>query len=178
MKLTDWTLDFFHKNPAYFWLEGRRNEWALPLQVQIAQLMSGRAFVMSCDGERDWFVRYFLQRINRRNAARPMLPFFALDALAPGANETTTRDEFCLIEDLLWLAFPQGFTHFYVGRAGGRLSQLIRGKENSYLWLFDEQDANSFLLSSKDSLLDAKLLQLFDLLSKSIDEVLWGRVEV
>lgn len=178
MKLMEWTLDFIHKNNNFGWVEGRRVEWVLPLQERIAMLLEGKAFVLSSDKEREWFVKYFLHNINDKANLRPLLPFFSLKSLFDGFEELQTPEEFSLLEDMLKIAFPQGFIYFFIGKAGAKNAQFVRGKENGYLWLFDQQDANSFLLSSRDELLDAKLLQLFELFNRSISGVLHGKITI
>lgn len=46
------------------------------------------------------------------------------------------------------------------------------------MWLLDEQMQNSFYLSSADELLDVKLIQLYKLMEKTIDALLYAQVSI
>ena len=91
-----------------------------------------------------------------------------------------TSDEFDIIVDklldMLSLAFPNGYVFFYIGKSAEKSSQIAKGKDDSYMWLFDEQAQNSFYLSSSDEMLDIKLLSLYKLFDKSVDVALFAKV--
>ena len=54
--------------------------------------------------------------------------------------------------------------------------QIAKRKDDSFMWIMDEHLQNSFYLLSDDDSLDIKLIQLFRLLDKSIDAVLFAEV--
>lgn len=175
-KLIEWSLEAIRAEGAEFsWMEVRRVEWASLLASRLKFLLDGAAFLLICDDERAWFENYFLHNINRKNNARPVFPFFSLKALYPQINEMNSAEERLLLEDMLNIVFPNGFIYFYVGKPNSKFAQCARSKEDSYMWLFDEQAQNSFFLNSNDKLLDSKLISLFKLFDKSIDAVLFGK---
>ena len=54
--------------------------------------------------------------------------------------------------------------------------QIAKRKDDSFMWVLDEHLQNSFYLQTSDDNLDIKLIQLFKLLDKSIDAVLFAEV--
>ena len=105
-----------------------------------------------------------------------MLPFFSLKALYPSFEAISSKEEAALLLDMLSLAFPNGYVFFYIGKSAEKSSQIAKGKDDSYMWLFDEQAQNSFYLSSSDEMLDIKLLSLYKLFDKSVDVALFAKV--
>ena len=79
---------------------------------------------------------------------------------------------------MLETAFPSGFVYFYIGSNKDIRFQIARSRDDSLLWLLDEQLQNSFLLSSKDSELDEKLITLYKLFDKSLEAILFSRVSL
>lgn len=63
-----------------------------------------------------------------------------------------------------------------MGKGNDIRMQIAKRKDDSFMWVFDEHLQNSFYLSSYDDLLDIKLIQLFRLLDKSIDALLFAEV--
>ena len=72
--------------------------------------------------------------------------------------------------------FPSGYTFFYVGKNSDIKMQIAKRKDDSFMWVLDEHLQNSFYLQTSDDNLDIKLIQLFKLLDKSIDAVLFAEV--
>ncbi|AII14994.1 DnaA-binding chromosome replication initiation factor [Campylobacter iguaniorum] len=178
-ELIKWTLDAIRDEGSLMsWMEERRVEWVPLLTSRIKYLLDGVTFIVICDEEREWFESYFLRNINRKDNARPILPFVSLKSLYPSLGEINSKEEISLLEDMLSIAFPNGFVYFYVGKSSSKISAIAKGKDDSYMWLFDEQAQNSFYLSSNDDMLDIKLLSLFRLFNKSIDAVLFGKVKI
>ncbi|MBK1993598.1 hypothetical protein FSE90_04950, partial [Campylobacter novaezeelandiae] len=66
--------------------------------------------------------------------------------------------------------------YFYIGSTTDKKSLIAKSKDDSLLWLFDEQLQNSFYLNSKDKDLDAKLISLFKLFDSSLDAILFSKV--
>lgn len=174
--LMKWTLGAIREGDGLTWMEDRRIEWSPLFASRIKFLFEGYTFIIITDDDREWFERYFLRNINRKDNSRPILPFVSLRSLYPSFAEINSKEEINLLEDMLSIAFPNGFIYFYIGKTSAKISQIAKGKDDSYMWLFDEQAQNSFYLSSNDEILDIKLISLFKLFSKSIDAVLFGKV--
>lgn len=157
------------------WMESRRLEWAPLMAARLRYLLEGYTFVLMCDEPRSWYEEYFLKNINAK-PSRPMLPFLSLDSIY--RNKIQNQEDIALLNDLLELTFPNGYIYFYIGGIGDKKSQIARSKDDSLLWLFDEQLQNSFYLNSKDKDLDMKLISLFKLLDMSLDAILFSKVSL
>lgn len=177
--LLEWTLDFI-RNEGFFmkWLEERRTEWTPLLSSRLRFLLDGYSFVFVCDEEREWFEQYFLQNINKKTKQRPILPFISLKSLYPNLNQIKTIEDMALLEDMLSIAFPNGYIYFYVGKTNTIQAQIAQSSELSYMWILNDNIPNSFYLNSKDELFDIKLLSLFKLFDASMDAVLFGKVQI
>ncbi len=155
------------------WMESRRLEWAPLMAARLKYLLEGYSFILMCDEARSWYEEYFLKNINAK-PSRPMLPFIALDSIYK--NKAQSQEDIALLNDLLELTFPNGYIYFYIGSATDKRSQIAKSKDDSLLWLFDEQLQNSFYLNSKDKDLDIKLISLLKLLDMSLDAILFSKV--
>lgn len=155
------------------WLESRRLEFGALMSVKLKFLLEGKSFILLCDEDRTWYKWYFLQKINARNH-RPFLPIFALENFY--SNKIKNNEDILLLNDLLDTAFPNGFMYFYIGTHIDKKFQIARSRDDSLLWLFDEQLQDSFLLYSKDKDLDEKLISLYKLFDKSMDAILFSKV--
>lgn len=175
----DWTLKTIRQGGSNLsWMEERRLEWT-PLAVsRLENLLNGYTFVLLTDSQRSWFANYILNSINTKTNNRPLLPFISLEAFLPNkdiikSNQDQDRE---LLEDMLSLAFPSGYIFFYIGKGNDYRSQIAKRKDDSFLWLLDERVQNSFFLSTQDEDLDVKLIQLFKLMNKTIDALLFAEV--
>lgn len=157
------------------WMESRRLEWAPLMAARLKYLLEGHTFVLMCDESRSWYEEYFLKNINAK-ASRPMLPFVSLSSIY--RKKIHNQEDIALLNDLLELTFPNGYIYFYIGSANDKKSQIAKSKDDSLLWLFDEQLQNSFYLNSKDKDLDIKLISLFKLLDMSLDAILFSKVSL
>ncbi|TQR60598.1 HobA family DNA replication regulator [Campylobacter troglodytis] len=157
------------------WLEARRLEFAPLMSAKFSLMLEGKSFVLICDEKRAWYERYFLQKINAKSY-RPFVPIFSLDNFY--AHRIKNSEDISLLNDLLETAFPNGFVYFYVGEKNSKNYEIARSRDESLLWLFDEQLQNSFFLDSKDANLDEKLITLYKLFDKSLDAVLFSKVSL
>ncbi|EAI3451748.1 TPA: hypothetical protein R4976_001748, partial [Campylobacter jejuni] len=57
-------------------------------------------------------------------------------------------------------------------------SLIAKSRDDSLLWLFDEQLQDSFYLNSKDKDLDIKLISLYQLFDVSLDAILFSKVQL
>lgn len=174
-----WTLDTIRKDGSMMsWMEEKRFEW-VPLTSSLLQkLLAGQTIIMITDDEREWFGEYVLNSINSSNKNRPLLPFISIRTFFPNIHQLKTKEDIRLLEDMLSQSFLNGYSFFYVGKSNDIKMQLAKRNDESFLWVLDEQMQNSFYLSSGDDLLDIKLIQLFRLLNKSIDAVLFAEVDL
>ncbi|MDA3052811.1 HobA family DNA replication regulator [Campylobacter sp. JMF_01 NE2] len=172
--LYTWSAKTLQNERDMEWLENRKEHWIPLLATKMRLLYSGYSFVVMCDDERRWFGEYIVSRINDSKNTRPLLPFFEFSSLYN--QEITSQEQVALLNDMLSLSFSNGFIYFYIGRGDHAYAKIAKSHEDSYLWLIDEALPNSFQLSENDESLDIKLLQLFKILNKSIDAVLFGEV--
>jgi len=172
-----WTLEEIRKDGSTMsWMEEKRFEWVPLAASMLKNLMNGHTFIIITDDDREWFCHYMLKSVNSQSKHRPLLPFIGLQALYPNLYQIKTRDDIELLENLLLQSFPQGYTFFYVGKNSDIKMQIAKRKDDSFMWIMDEDLQNSFYLLSEDDSLDIKLIQLFRLLDKSINAVLFAEV--
>ncbi len=172
-----WTLEEIRKEGSMMsWMEEKRYEWAPLVASMLKNLLDGHTFVVITDDDREWFSNYMLKSINNRNKNRPILPFVSLHALFPNINQIKNKEDIELLEDMLSQVFPNGYTFFYIGKNSDIKMQIAKHKDENFMWIMDEHIQNSFYLLSSDENLDIKLIQLFKLLDKSIDAVLFAEV--
>ena len=172
-----WTLEEIRKDGSTMsWMEEKRFEWVPLAASMLKNLMNGHTFIIITDDDREWFCHYMLKAVNSQSKHRPLLPFIAQQALYPNLYQIKTKDDIELLENLLLQAFPQGYTFFYVGKNSDIKMQIAKRKDDSFMWIMDEDLQNSFYLLSEDDSLDIKLIQLFRLLDRSINAVLFAEV--
>ena len=174
-----WTLETIRKEGSWMsWMEEKRLEWVPLAASRLQNLMNGHTFIVVTDEDREWFAHYMISSINRNTNSRPLLPFVSFKTFFPNLDQWRSREEIALLEDMLSLAFPNGYTLFYVGKSNDFKSQIAKQRDDSFMWLLDEQMQNSFYLSSSDELLDVKLIQLYKLMEKTINALLFAEVSV
>lgn len=172
-----WTLEEIRKDSSTMsWMEEKRFEWVPLAASMLKSLLNGHTFIIITDDDRSWFCNYILKSINNQSKNRPLLPFISLQALYPNLYQIRTKEDIELLENLLLQAFPNGYTFFYVGKNSDIKMQIAKRKDDSFMWIMDEHLQNSFYLLSDDDILDIKLIQLFRLLDKSINAVLFAEV--
>jgi len=178
-KFLKWTLEHIRKDGSMMsWMEEKRFEW-VPLNVSMLKnLMAGHTIVIITDDEREWFCDYMLRDINRLSKNRPLLPFVSLKSFYPNLKTIKTKEDIELLENMLYQTFSNGFTYFYIGKNSNIKMQIAKRRDDSFIWVMDEQLQNSFFLSSGDENLDIKLIQLYKLLNKSINALLFAEVDL
>lgn len=157
------------------WLESKRLEFGALMMVKFKPLLEGKSLILLCDEERAWYERYFLQKINAKTH-RPFVPIFSLENFY--SHKIRTNEDIALLNDLLEVAFPNGFMFFYIGASADKKFQIAISRDDSLLWLFDEQLQNSFSLISQDKDLDEKLISLYKLFDQSLDAILFNQVRL
>ena len=170
-----YTLDAIRNyGPSMSWMESRRLEWAPLMAARLKFLLEGRTFILMCDDKRSWYENYILQNINLKSS-RPLLPFISFNSVY---NKKIHNEDINLINDLFDFTFPNGYVYFYIGSNLDKKLQIANSKDDSLLWLFDEQLQNSFYLNSNDKDLDIKLIGLYKLLDISLDAILFSKVNL
>lgn len=159
------------------WMEEKRFEW-VPLNTSMLKnLIEGHTIIVITDDEREWFGNYMLDDINKLSKNRPLLPFISLKSVYPNINSLKTKEDIELLENMLYQTFSNGFTYFYIGKNNNIKIQIVKRRDDSFIWVMDEHLQNSFYLSSHDENLDIKLIQLYKLLDKSINALLFAEVD-
>jgi hypothetical protein len=172
-----WTLEQIRKEGSMMsWMEEKRFEWVPLTASMLKRLLDGHTFIVISDDECEWFCHYMTHSINHHSKHRPLIPFVSLQSLYPNLAQIKTKEDIELLENLLLQLFPAGYTFFYVGKNSDVKMQIAKRKDDSFIWVMDEHLQNSFYLQTSDDTLDIKLIQLFKLLDKSIDAVLFAEV--
>jgi hypothetical protein len=178
ISFSSWTLDTIRSGgQSMGWIEEKRFEWVPIVASSIEKLMEAQTFLLITDDDRGWFGDYILKRLNKSSFDRPLLPIIKLDSLYPHIDSIDNEEKLSLLDDMLSLSFPNGYTYFYIGLGSDSKAKIAKSKSDSLMWLLDERAQDSFYLSSKDEELDIKLIQLITLFDKSIDAILFGEVD-
>jgi len=178
-KFLKWTLKTIRKDGSMMsWMEEKRFEWVPLASSMLEKLLAGQTIIVITDEDRAWFGEYILKGINSNNKNRPLLPFVSIRTFFPNIQQLKTREDVELLEDMLSQSFLNGYSFFYVGKSNDIKMQLAKRSDDGFLWVLDEHMQNSFYLSSGDEMLDIKLIQLYRLLDKSIDAVLFAEVSL
>jgi hypothetical protein len=178
-KFLKWTLKTIRKDGSMMsWMEEKRFEWVPLASSMLEKLLAGQTIIVITDEDRAWFGEYILKSINSNNKNRPLLPFVSIRTFFPNIQQLKTREDVELLEDMLSQSFLNGYSFFYVGKSNDIKMQLAKRSDDGFLWVLDEHMQNSFYLSSGDEMLDIKLIQLYRLLDKSIDAVLFAEVSL
>ncbi|MBU0633139.1 HobA family DNA replication regulator [bacterium] len=174
-----WTLDTIRSDGASLsWLEEHRFEWTTVVELAVSQIMEGKTIVLITDRERKWFEKYILTSLNKLNTDRPIIPIVSIDSLYCHYEDISGAKMIDMIDDMLSMSYKEDYFFWYIGKGEDKRVDIAKRKDTSFLWIFDEDFHNSFTMKSYDSLLDIKLLQLFNIFNLSLSAVLFGEVEV
>jgi hypothetical protein len=177
--LSSFTLDLIREYGSNLsWMEERRFDWVGVLTPMLKRVVDAKTILVITDKDRSWLNQYIITTLNRSFLERPLLPVLSLETIFPKLDSVKESEHFELLEDMLNLSFPNGYTFFYIGDGSDARANLPKRDENSFMWLLDEKNPNAFYLSSKDEFLDQKLLALVRLLDKSIDASLFMEVDL
>lgn len=176
-ELLEWTLATIRERNEFGWLEERRFEWVPLVQNCLSTVLAGSAVIILTDKERSWFGDYLVKSINKPSKNRPFLPFFSAQCLFPGLDAFSAKETLVAYTDMLDIVF-KNYIFWYIGRGDDKMTSFVRQREDSFLWIFDEQSSNSFYLKSIDEALDSKLISLTSLFNKTIDAVMFSKVKL
>ena len=174
-----WTLETIRYDKSMMnWLEERRYEWIPLVQDAIRRIVAGHSVLILADDERQWYADYVITSLNKPLKNRPFIPVYDLKKLAPYIRGLKGHQEIEMLFDMLSLSFEERYFIWYVGRSVTPYVNIAKGREDSFLWIMDEDMQNNFTLQSFDELLDIRLIQLFRLFDKSLDVAIFGEVEM
>jgi hypothetical protein len=177
-QLLKWTLETIREEDCFSWMEEHRYEWAPLVKSAVDQILTGKTVLLLTDVPRKWFGKYILENVNDLQKNRPLLPVFPLAKMFPTMGALSSTQEMQLFEDMLELAYPNGYFIWYIGKGNHPFTKLAYRCEDSFLWIMDEEVENSFSLRSSDELLDIKLLQLYKLFDLTLSQALFGELDL
>ena len=160
------------------WLEEHRFEWTSIVSYAISQIIEAKTIILITDKERKWFENYVLTTLNKLPSDRPIIPIVSIDSLYCHYDDISGAKMIDMVDDMLSLSYKGDYFIWYIGKGEDKRVDIAKRKDNSFLWIFDEEFQNAFTMRSYDPLLDSKLLQLFHLFNISLSAVLFGEVEV
>ncbi len=173
-----WTLDAIRSDGASLsWLEEYRFEWTTIVELAISQIMEGKTIVIITDRERKWFESYIVSSINKLTTDRPIIPIVSIDSIYFHYDDISGAKMIDMLDDMLSITYKEDYFFWYIGKGEDKRVDIAKRKDNSLLWIFDEDFQNAFTMKSYDSQLDIKLLQLFTLFNISLSAVLFGEVD-
>ncbi len=178
-QLLDWTLETIRsENSDFSWMEEFRFEWTPLVKSVVSRLIDGQTMLVMSDNKRRWFKNYVLSRINDTTRDRPFFPVFDMKGIYPNIDTLNRTEDMDILNDMLSISFPEGYFIWYIGDGDHSSSKFAFSRDDSYLWLIDKELPESFILSGSDPLLDIKLIQLYKLLDKTIEAILFGEVDI
>ncbi len=173
-----WTLDAIRSDGASLsWLEEYRFEWTTIVELAISQIMEGKTIVLITDRERKWFESYITGSVNKLSTDRPIIPIVSIDSIYTHYDDISGAKMIDMLDDMLSITYKEDYFFWYIGKGEDKRVDIAKRKDNSLLWIFDEDFQNAFTMKSYDSQLDIKLLQLFTLFNLSLNAVLFGEVD-
>ncbi|MCF6330116.1 MAG: HobA family DNA replication regulator [Sulfurimonas sp.] len=174
-----WSLETIREEGSSFsWLEELRFDWTPATSIALEQILNGQTIILITDDKRKWLQNYILYTINSEKFDRPLLPIVSLDSLYPHYNNISGGDKINIIENMINLSLKDDYFFWYIGSGDNKKADIAKRKNNSYLWIFDEEYVNSFNLKSYDKYLDIKLLQVYRLFDLSLNAAMFGEVDV
>ena len=173
-----WTLDAIRSDGASLsWLEEYRFEWTTIVELAISQIMEGKTIVLITDRERKWFESYITGSVNKLSTDRPIIPIVSIVSIYTHYDDISGAKMIDMLDDMLSITYKEDYFFWYIGKGEDKRVDIAKRKDNSLLWIFDEDFQNAFTMKSYDSQLDIKLLQLFTLFNLSLNAVLFGEVD-
>ncbi|MDD5405628.1 MAG: HobA family DNA replication regulator [Sulfurovaceae bacterium] len=178
-QLLTWTLQAIREeNSDFSWMEEYRFEWTPLVGNAISRIIEGQSVLILTDSQCRWFGHYIQHKINDVNKNRPFLPFYQLSKLFVPMDEIHSVQELQLVEDMLDISYPNGYIIWYIGRGDHPCTKIAFKKDDSFLWIIDDQVQNSFPFRGSDAQLDIKFLQLFKLFDITLSAALFGNIEI
>ena len=179
MEFDKWTLQAIRYDEAIMsWMEERRYDWVPLAASALEKIVLGNSIIIITDKDREWFGEYILYSLNKSDKNRPLIPTYLLKDIVPYIDNIKKDEDIDLLYDMLDLSFKGDYFFWYIGKGDNSRAMIAKRKDDSFLWIMDEQMQNNFYLKSFDDLLDLKLFQLFRLFDKSLDAAIFGEIEL
>jgi len=178
-QLLNWTLDTIRSEESCFsWMEEYRYDWTPLVKSAVSKILYGQTILLVTDEENRWFSRYVLSKINSIDSGKPLIPCYPLLSIFPNLSSLSTSKDIDILEDMLDITYPNGYFLWYVGKSDHPFAKIVFRNEENFMWVIDEEIANSFTLKGNDPLLDIKLIQLYKLFNMTIDATIFGELEL
>jgi hypothetical protein len=179
-EFTNWTVDTIRADSIIgSWLEERKFDWIPLVSKTVTNIIDKQKSVLIItDNEHDWFMRYILANINKKQLNRPFLPIYDFNSFNSNIDAIKTENDIELIHDMLNISFPNGYFFWYIGKSQNKKATLAKISIQPFLWLLDEELPNSFYLQSNDKNLDIRLLQMYKLFDNTLDAALCAQIDV
>lgn len=174
-----WSLDAIREEGgALSWLEEIRFDWTITTAHSIEQILEGKTIILVVDEKRKWLENYILSSINSLDMQeRPLLPIVSIDSIYSHYNSVSGGEMIDIVDDMISLSYKDDYFFWYIGKGDDKRSDIVKRRDNSYFWIFDEDFHNAFTMKSYDSHLDIKLLQLYKLYNLSLNAAMFGEVD-
>ncbi|MEA2099684.1 MAG: HobA family DNA replication regulator [Campylobacterota bacterium] len=174
-----WSLDAIREEGANLsWLEELRFDWTNPTALVLEQILGGKTIIVVTDDNRKWLENYIINFMNSSTLDRPLIPIVGIDSIYPHFSKVSGGEMIEMVEDMISLSYKDDYIFWYIGKGEDKRADIAKRRDNSFLWLFDEECNNAFTLSSYDKILDIKLLQLYKLFNDSLNAAMFGEVDV
>ena len=173
LKFANWTLNTIRKDGiAMSWFEERRFDWCQIAYRFVLNVINGYSIIICTDSKRKWFGDYVIGAINS-SSHRPLIPIFNINNISMDLADINLG----LLEDMLSISFSSKHIVWYIGLLDNKFSNLAIESNNNFIWSFNGGFHTSFDLREGDANNDIKLLQLFKILDRTIDAVMFNEIE-
>ena len=176
----NWTVDTIREDKLISsWLEEKKYEWTPVVSKSIVSILEkGCSVIVITDEDREWFLKYTLNNLNKKSLNRPYLPFYDFKSFYKHIDNVKGEEDVNYIKDMLNISFPNGYVFWYIGRGQDVRALIPKVSKYSFLWLLDEDQQDAINLKSSDEALDMKLLQMFRLYNKTLSAALFAEINV
>jgi len=174
-----WSLDAIREEDGSLsWLEETRFDWTTTTARALEQILAGKTIILITDEKRKWLETYILSSINSDGIMeRPLLPIVSIDSIYAHYNSVSGGEMIDIVDDMISLSYKDDYFFWYIGKGDDKRSDIVKRRDSSYFWIFDEEFNNAFSMKSYDPVLDIKLLQLYRLFNLSLNAALFGEVD-
>lgn len=177
--LYQWTIETIRNDSLKpSWLEERKYEWVILARNCLHRVLQGQSVIIVTDEDREWFKNYILQNINKPSKNRPLLPFFGIESIYPHYNSLKSDEDIELLNDMLSISFKGDYLFWYIGSAASSYAKIGLDRDDSFLWVIDDEFQNSFYFSGSDEKLDFKMMQLFRIFDQTINAVVFNEISL
>jgi hypothetical protein len=180
VEFVNWTIKTIREDPLIgSWLEEKKFDWIPLITKAIIDIIEhGKSVLIVTDDEYEWFEKYILTNINKKDLSRPFLPIYSFNSFVSSIDGIKTEKDIELIYNMLDISFPNGYFFWYIGKGQHSRSLVAKLSDQSLIWVMDEQLPNSFELFSDDPALPIRLLNMYRLFDKTLEAVLFAQIDI